>query len=249
MDTRDSPPRNHNGDAYLLEVLALVDDLRDALRGIARGKTWARAAENIVLLRGHEIDTALKLDLAGIAQAALAVRENPKPPFKESAVAKELRLTAKRYVVALKAARAAEMEAANANGNPDLSAWVEANYAQRLAVAQRDAQPAAMTEIWFVAEKIFAAIENANKARANAGCADKPIPTGLSSDGPVIQLILAALKDTWVFSDLAAADDPDGNACDRIYRELKKRLPSLPRKNRKNRALFLERDFGVYSAT
>ena len=88
------------------------------------------------------------------------------------------------------------------------------------------------TTIWFVAEKVFRAIEQANKARAAAGVADKPIPLGLSSDGPVIQLILAALKGSWVFADLADADDPDGNACDRIYRELKKRLPSLPREKR-----------------
>ncbi|HEY8129916.1 MAG TPA: hypothetical protein VIF39_14580 [Hyphomicrobium sp.] len=232
--TDNSPaPAGHNAyDYWRDDVIPIAADLRKALRNISRGKAWARNAENLVLLHETKIDRALKLDLTGIAQAALAITETSKRPLQETAVAKRLRLEARHYAAALEAAHAAEMEAANAYGYPDFPVWIDARYEQRLAIAREDASPVAMTTIWFVAEKVFRAIEQANKARAAAGVADKPIPVGLSSDGPVIQLILAALKGSWVFADLADADDPDGNACDRIYRELKKRLPSLPREKR-----------------
>ena len=138
MDDNAPAPAGHNAyDYWRNGVIPIAAELRAALRTISRGKAWARNAENLVLLHETKIDRALKLDLTGIAQAALAITETSKPPLQETAVAKRLRLEARHYASALEAARAAEIEAANAHGYPDFPTWIDARYEHRLCYGAR----------------------------------------------------------------------------------------------------------------
>ncbi|CAN2533039.1 hypothetical+protein [Methylocapsa aurea] len=204
------PPHNHNAPSYWREVAYFIADLRAEFSRYSKAKAWAHTADRV--------------NLSGIAQAAMAIRET-KPPWEESAADKELRLSAKRFHAQLEAAFARRMKATDGAG-PDIRTWIEGEFAPALHIARKFAQPAPMTATWHVADKIIEAIGIANRDCQGAAKGRKRlIPTGLGVDGPVVQLTFMALKNSGALRELESdPDDGEGKKLDVIRKHLEKRL-------------------------
>lgn len=213
---------------YWEDVSKIVsEELREAAQIFVQDKprTWARAAKELIETRACEgvlipVDRALKIDFTGVAQAALAVRKNPKRPFRETAGGKKLRTDAKHYAASLEAERAAAISAARAEGQEYLVPWIDSEFLPEIATAKKRAKPGSMTPICFVADKIRTAFQQANTARALAGI--EPIPMGLGCNDPIVMLTHAAIAGTQALRDLEAASEKMREAKEKASREKKR---------------------------
>lgn len=205
-----APLRNHNGDTYFLEVAEMAADLREEFARYSKAKTWAHTADRV--------------NFGGIAQASMTIRE-AKQPWAESAADKKLRLAAKQFLTQLEAARDRRIIGA-ADAGPEFEEWIVGEFAPAIQAAKKFAQPAPMTAIWHVADKVRDALAMANSAcQADAKGKRRLIPTGLGVDGPVIQLTFMALKLSGALRDMDSdPDDGDGKMFDVIRKHVEKRL-------------------------
>jgi len=232
------PPRDHNGYSYWGEVAEFSANIRDEFSGFAEARPWGYAAD--------------LLDCAGIAQAVLTVRQTRRG-LEETADSKALRSAAKKFLALLETVRDTQIEATAAAGY-ESEDWIDGEFVPAIAAARKFAQPAPMTGIWHIAEKVTEAIVMANRALAiTTEGKGRPIPTSLGREGAVIHLTLFALRHTPEIEILRASSDKmrraklaanrvkrrpikvaaidrmsdeDGRLCEVIAKHLASRLPS-----------------------
>ncbi|MGO9774871.1 MAG: terminase large subunit domain-containing protein [Roseiarcus sp.] len=135
-------------------------------------------------------DTADKLKLIGLAQAAMTVSTKTTPPPEESAEHRALRLAAKRFRDLLIAERDYQLEAARKEY--DIAEFIEGRFDPVIAAAKEFAEYVPMTAIGFIAAKMMREIELINRNHKPA------IPLGLGDDGLIVVMTRAALAHTHI---------------------------------------------------
>ena len=192
-DGEDEPPhyiRNAPDDPAALHwriVAEIEADLRAAVRRVAKGKKWEDESE--------------RLQLAGIAQAAMVVSALPVRPD-ESEDNKRLRLAAKHYEEALVARHESDLEWAR--GNDDLTRYLVDQFQNDIASPRQYSRRQLESPITHIGRAVIAAIAQANSAidHANAMGEGACIPAGFDAESITVELVSAALRHTHAQSSL-----------------------------------------------
>jgi hypothetical protein len=208
---------------YLREVWKLVFDkerpddpdgpngLRAKIAHFAKAKPWAHTAD--------------RLDLTGIAIAALAIKRS-KPPPAPSPADKATRKAVRKCHVELEAARVRNIAAIHAAHGDGLDEWMDGRFLPIIEGLKSFLGPAPMTRELYVARKVLSAIEMVNRmVKIRDGKKAKLIPTGRGSAGAVIFLTNEALGLVGAVK-LIEPTFGDDRSADRTRKHLERRAKS-----------------------
>jgi hypothetical protein len=185
--------------------------LRAKLAHFAKAKPWAHTAD--------------RLDLTGIAIAALAIKRS-KPPPAPSPADKATRKAVRKCHVELEAARVRNIAAIHAAHGDGLDEWMDGRFLPIIEGLKSFLGPAPMTRELYVARKVLSAIEMVNRmVKIRDGKKAKLIPTGRGSAGAVIFLTNEALGLVGAVK-LIEPTFGDDRSADRTRKHLERRAKS-----------------------